>query len=82
MVENKMSLWKKIKENHAAMMLICCGIPLLGIIIARYVFKYDSPYLIWIVLAICIGSHFFMMKDMHHTHADKEENNKTKGDCH
>lgn len=80
--KNKMSLWEKIKGNHAAMMLICCGIPLLGIIIARYVFNYNSPYLIWIALAICMGSHFFMMKDMHHTNTGKEKDKNIKGDCH
>lgn len=79
---NKMNLLKKIKRNHTAIMLICCSIPLLGIIIARYIFKYESPYLLWIALAVCIGSHFFMMKGMHGVHADKEKNKKTKGDCH
>ena len=82
MVGNKTNLWEKIKENHAAMMFICCGIPLAGIITARYVFKYDSSYLFWIALAVCIGSHFFMMKNMHGAHTDKEKNKKTKGDCH
>lgn len=78
MVENKISLWGKIKGNHVLMMFLCCAIPLIGIIIARYIFGYDSPYLLWIALAVCIGSHLLMMKDMHHTHKDK----KTKGDCH
>ena len=81
-----MRLWKKIKENHMAMMLICCGVPLIGILVARYIFNYDSKYLVWIALAICIGSHFFMMKDMHssHNHAENKEEKKIKsrGDCH
>ena len=81
-----MGLWQKVKENHMLMMLICCGIPLIGIVIARYVFNYNSSYLIWAALAVCMGSHFFMMKNMHANHNHGEEDRgkkkKIKGGCH
>jgi len=76
-----MKLWKRVKENHALMMLICCGIPIAGILVARYFFNFNPPYLIWIALLICILSHYFMMKDMHS--GKYGDNKKSKrGGCH
>ena len=71
-----MSLLKKIKENHSLMMLLCCIIPLI-IAGALYYFGYKTYSFIAIML-LCPILHYFMMKDMHKNHSNKEEKKK----CH
>ncbi len=77
---DNIGLIKKLKENHILMMMLCCLLPLIVILILRYSFNINSNYLVWGALIICIGSHFFMMKAMHHTENDKSK--KSGGDCH
>lgn len=55
---------KKLKHNHALMMLVCCGVPLLLLLGAVYFFGLSRSYLFWFVLLLCPLMHYFMMKDM------------------
>lgn len=87
-----MTIKEKIKElrhNHALMMAICCGAPLLLLLGAVYFFGLSRSYLFWFVLLLCPLSHYFMMKPMHKRKGDGNsggneggKNNKTGGGCH
>jgi len=55
----------KLKHNHALMMIVCCGVPLLLLIGAIYFFGISRSYLFWAVLLLCPLSHYFMMRHMH-----------------
>lgn len=85
--EKQKTWWEKIKQNHGLMMVLCCGIPLIVLLIAVYAFGVSRSYLFWFVLLLCPLMHFFMMKDMHKGHAEHKEDQgkegKTKGGgCH
>ena len=69
---------KKIRHNHGLMMLICCGIPLILLVIAVYFFGLSNSYLYFGILLLCPILHYFMMKDMFKKHSNKRKNNK----CH
>ncbi|MBS3113383.1 hypothetical protein J4418_04850 [Candidatus Woesearchaeota archaeon] len=60
-----MSLLQKIKENHWLLMTLTCILPFLILAILIYVFDIRSSWLVWTALAICIGSHLWMMGSMH-----------------
>jgi len=63
---NLKELFKKIKENHRLMMILCCGIPL---VIAGILFYLGfKKYAIFAVMLLCPILHYFMMKDMHKKH--------------
>ncbi len=66
-------VFRKIKQNHWLMMIICCGVPLILLIIAIYFFGLDNKYLFWGILLLCPILHYFMMKDMHKKHGDEKE---------
>ena len=69
---------KKFKLNHNLMMFICCGIPLILLVIAVYFFGLSNSYLFWFILLLCPIMHYLMMKDMHKKHPKEEEDKK----CH
>lgn len=56
---------QKIRHNHSLMMIICCGAPLLVLVILVYGFGLRSAYLSWGILLLCPLAHLFMMKGMH-----------------
>ncbi|MBS3125277.1 DUF2933 domain-containing protein [Candidatus Woesearchaeota archaeon] len=58
----KQTIWEKIKNNHAAHLILFCLLPLLAIFIAIQFFGVKRSYLIWIVLLLCPLSHYFMMR--------------------
>ncbi len=64
---------QKIRHNHSLMMLICCGVPLLLLVVAIYIFGLSKSYLFWFILLLCPIMHYFMMKDMHKKHSKKED---------
>ena len=73
---------KKLSHNHALMMLICCGAPLLLLLAAVYLFGLSKNYLFWFALLLCPLMHYFMMK---HMHGDKKEGDNKVGEdkkCH
>lgn len=86
-----MSEWfKKIRQNHLLMMILCCAVPLAIVFGAVYWFGAPRSYLYWLVLLLCPLMHFFMMKDMHKTHGAHKEHAESanqekpmkKGGCH
>ncbi len=94
MKDKEKNLLDKIRHNHWLMMLICCALPLILLIILVYIFGLNNKYLFWFVLLLCPITHYFMMKDMHGKHGDKnregseernESENKEEGEnkkCH
>jgi hypothetical protein len=67
------NIFKKIKQNHWLMMTICCGTPLILLIIAVYFFGLNNKYLFWSILLLCPILHYFLMKDMHKGHSSEED---------
>lgn len=62
-------LLEKIKKNHALMMIVCCGIPLVGIL-ALTSFGILGSWGYFALLLICPLGHLLMMRGMH---SDSEE---------
>ena len=63
--------FRKIKENHSLMMILCCVIPLIiaGIL---YYFGFKTYALIAVML-LCPILHYFMMNNMHGKHGGKDD---------
>ena len=59
----------KIKQNHSLAMVLCCAIPIVGIL-ALSTFGVLGSYLL--IILICPLGHIFMMRGMHSTHKDTE----------
>lgn len=57
-------LLDKIKKNHALMMIVCCGIPLVGIL-ALTSFGIIGSWGLYALLLICPIGHLLMMRGMH-----------------
>ncbi len=72
------NIFGRIRQNHWLMMIVCCGIPLIILILAIYFFGLDNKYLFWFILLLCPILHYFMMRDMHGEHSD-EKGVKNKG---
>ena len=64
---------EKLKYNHALMMIMCCGLPLLLLIGAVYFFGISKNYLFWFILLLCPLMHYFMMKHMHDNKKGRED---------
>ncbi|UCD78238.1 MAG: DUF2933 domain-containing protein [Desulfobacterales bacterium] len=62
-------LLEKIKKNHALAMILCCGIPLVGIMALSSLGILGSWGYFALIL-ICPLGHIFMMRGMHSGHAD------------
>ena len=61
-------LIEKIKHNHALMMIICCGIPIVGIMALSSLGILGS-WGYYALILICPLGHIFMMRGMHSGHA-------------
>jgi len=59
----------KIKQNHALMMILCCGIPLV-VIMALSSLGILGSWGYYALILICPLGHIFMMRGMHSGHAD------------
>ena len=57
-------LLEKIKKNHALAMILCCGIPLIGILALSSLGILGS-WGYYAVLLICPLGHLLMMRGMH-----------------
>ena len=57
-------LFEKIKKNHALMMIMCCGIPLVGILTLTS-FGILGSWGYYALLLICPLGHLLMMRGMH-----------------
>ena len=58
------SLLEKIKKNHALAMILCCGIPLVGIL-ALSTLGILGSWGYYALLLICPLGHLLMMRGMH-----------------
>ena len=58
------SLFEKIKTNHALAMILCCGIPLVGILALSSLGILGS-WGYYALLLICPLGHLLMMRGMH-----------------
>jgi len=71
-------LFDKIKKNHWLMMALCCIVPL---IIAGVLYYFNfKTYALLAIMLLCPIMHYFMMRDMHKNHQNK--NLKNKESCH
>ena len=62
-------LLEKIKKNHALKMILCCGIPLVGIMALSSLGLLGS-WGYYALILLCPLGHIFMMRGMHSGHAD------------
>jgi hypothetical protein len=58
------SLFEKIKTNHALTMILCCGIPLVGILVLS-TFGLLGSWGYYALLIICPVGHLLMMRGMY-----------------
>ena len=58
------ALLEKIKKNHALAMILCCGIPIVGILILSSMGILGS-WGYYALILICPLSHVLMMRGMH-----------------
>jgi hypothetical protein len=61
----------KIKQNHALLMILCCGIPLVGIMALSSLGVIGS-WGYYALILICPLGHIFMMRGMHSDHANSK----------
>ena len=59
-------LLEKIKKNHALAMILCCGIPIVGILALSSMGLLGS-WGYYALLILCPLGHIFMMKGMMHS---------------
>ena len=57
-------LLEKIKKNHALAMILCCGIPIVGILVLSTSGLLGS-WGYYALLVICPVGHLLMMRGMH-----------------
>ena len=62
-------LIEKFKNNHALMMIICCGIPIVGIMALSSLGILGS-WGYYALILICPLSHILMMRGMHSNSKD------------
>jgi hypothetical protein len=65
------SIFAKIKQNHALLMILCCGIPIVGIMALSSLGVLGSWGYLALIL-VCPLGHIFMMRGMHSGHADSK----------
>ena len=65
------SMFAKIKQNHALMMILCCGIPIVGIMALSSLGVLRSWGYLALIL-ICPLGHIFMMRGMHSGHGESK----------
>ena len=64
------SIFDKIKQNHFLAMVLCCAIPIVGIL----AFSASGVLGSWayvLVILLCPLGHILMMRGMHSSHAEQ-----------
>ena len=64
-------IFTKIKQNHSLAMVLCCAIPIVGIM-ALSAFGVFGSWAYLLIILICPLGHMFMMRGMHSTPKDTE----------
>ena len=62
-------IYTKIKQNHFLTMILCCAIPVVGIL-ALSAFGVLGSWAYFLMILICPLGHIFMMRGMNSAHAD------------
>lgn len=62
---------EKIKKNHALMMILCCGIPMVGILVLSSLGVLGS-WGYYALILICPLGHLVMMRGMHSTNEESK----------
>jgi hypothetical protein len=62
------SIFTKIKQNHLLAMVLCCAIPIVGIL-ALSASGVLGSWAYFLVILLCPLGHIFMMRGMHSSHA-------------
>jgi hypothetical protein len=62
-------IFTKIKQNHSLAMVLCCAIPIVGIMVLS-AFGVFGSWAYLLLILICPLGHVFMMRGMHSAHAD------------
>ena len=63
------AIFAKIKQNHSLAMVLCCAIPIVGIL-ALSAFGVLGSWAYFLVILICPLAHVFMMRGMHSNSED------------
>ncbi len=58
------AIFDKIKKNHALAMILCCGIPIVGILVFSTLGMLGS-WGYYALILICPVGHLLMMRGMH-----------------
>lgn len=65
------SIFTKIKQNHLLAMILCCAIPIVGILALSFLGVLGSWAYIALIL-LCPLGHILMMRGMHSNSKDAE----------
>ena len=77
-----MKIWDSIKNNHFAMMAVCCLLPVI-VILGLQAAGITAWWLYPLAIFICIGSHVLMMGMSAKDHAHGADGGKKEGgSCH
>lgn len=63
-------LFAKIKQNHLLAMVLCCTIPIVGILALSAAGVLGS-WAYFLMILLCPLGHIFMMRGMHSSHAEQ-----------
>jgi cytochrome b561 len=63
------SIVAKIKQNHLLAMVLCCAIPVVGIL-ALSASGVLGSWAYFLMILLCPLGHIFMMRGMHSSHAE------------
>ena len=64
------SLVLKIKQNHFLAMVLCCAIPIAGLL-ALSALGVMGSWAYFLVILLCPLGHIFMMRGMHSSHEEQ-----------
>jgi len=64
------AIFAKIKQNHLLAMVLCCAIPIVGILALSAAGVLGS-WAYFLMILLCPLGHIFMMRGMHSSHAEQ-----------